>query len=310
MLAIFESILPIFLLVLFGQGLKRLRFIDQSVWPGLENLGYYVLFPALLFLTLAEADFSRIEAGKLSATALIAVFALAAALLAAKPALSARGVSDASFTSVFQASTRWNGFIALAVARAIAGETGLAVVALIMAVIIVPINLFNVMVLVRWGQGSRSVSSFLIRIFTNPLILSCIAGIIMNALPFSLYPPLATAIDLVARSALGLGLMMVGAGLVIADALRPRLITVLAVFLKLLAFPVLMLAIAMVFGIDGTELTVLIICAAVPTAMNGYLLARQMGGDAPLYAAAATLQTAFSFFTIPLVLALANALGG
>lgn len=42
--------------------------------------------------------------------------------------------------------------------------------------------------------------------------------------------------------------------------------------------------------------------AAVPTAMNGYLLAKQMGGDAELYASVATIQTAASFLTIPLVL--------
>ncbi len=36
--------------------------------------------------------------------------------------------------------------------------------------------------------------------------------------------------------------------------------------------------------------------------MNGYLLAKQMGGDAELYAAVATVQTVVSFFTIPLVL--------
>ncbi len=42
--------------------------------------------------------------------------------------------------------------------------------------------------------------------------------------------------------------------------------------------------------------------------MNGYLLARQMGGDAPLYAAVATLQTAVSFITIPAVLAITTQL--
>lgn len=36
--------------------------------------------------------------------------------------------------------------------------------------------------------------------------------------------------------------------------------------------------------------------------MNGYLLARQLGGDAGFYAAVVTLQTAIAFFTIPLVL--------
>ena len=49
---------------------------------------------------------------------------------------------------------------------------------------------------------------------------------------------------------------------------------------------------------------------SVPTAMNGYVLAKQMGGDAPLYAAVATLQTVASFFTIPMVLAATAYLAG
>ncbi len=60
---IFESILPIFLIVLLGVVLRRTPFIDQSVWPGLETLGYYLFFPFLLFLTLAKADYSGIELG-------------------------------------------------------------------------------------------------------------------------------------------------------------------------------------------------------------------------------------------------------
>ena len=57
MLAIFESILPVFLLVVLGALLKRWRAIDRDMWGGLEQLGFYVLFPALLFVTLAEAEF-------------------------------------------------------------------------------------------------------------------------------------------------------------------------------------------------------------------------------------------------------------
>ncbi len=48
------------------------------------------------------------------------------------------------------------------------------------------------------------------------------------------------------------------------------------------------------------------ICAAVPTAMNGYVLARTMGGDAELYAATATVQTVLSFGSVPLVIWLAR----
>jgi len=44
--------------------------------------------------------------------------------------------------------------------------------------------------------------------------------------------------------------------------------------------------------------------------MNGYLLARQMGGDAPLYAAVTTVQTVASFLTIPAVMWAAGLVAG
>ena len=69
-----------------------------------------------------------------------------------------------------------------------------------------------------------------------------------------------------------------------------------------------MIGLALLFGISGQVLVLLGICGSVPTALNGYLLARQMGGDAPIYAAIATLQTAFSFLSIPAVIAAAEAL--
>ena len=73
MIPIFESILPIFLIVLLGIVLRRTPFIDQSVWPGLETLGYYLFFPALLFLTLAKADFSGLELGTVALVSFTAV---------------------------------------------------------------------------------------------------------------------------------------------------------------------------------------------------------------------------------------------
>jgi predicted permease len=310
MIPIFESILPIFLIVLLGVALKRAPFIDQSVWPGLETLGYYVLFPALLFLTLAQADYSSFELGTVAMVSLIAVMVMIALLLAVYPLARAHGISDASYSSVFQTSSRWNGFIALAIAEKLAGVEGLALVALVMAVIVIPLNLINVAMMVWFGTGTRSFGLLARRIIGNPLILGCLGGILVGALPFGIYPPMEQAIDLVARSALGLGLVMIGAGLMVTDALRPTPALILPVVLKLLVFPVIMIGLALGFGLGGETLIILALCAAVPTAMNGFVLARQMGGDAPLYAAVAMLQTIASFLTIPAVLWVAGQLAG
>ena len=310
MIPIFESILPIFLIVLLGVALRRAPFIDQSVWPGLETIGYYVLFPALLFLTLAKADFAGLELGTVAAVAMIAVSVMTALLIALHPLARARGMSDARFTSVFQTSTRWNSFIALAIAERLAGASGLTLVALVMAVIIIPVNLVNVAMLVWYGSGARDLRTLAKRIVGNPLVLSCLAGVGFSALHLGLYPPLEQAISLIARSSLGLGLVMVGAGLRLSDALRPGPAVIVPVGLKLVFFPVLMVGLALSFGLGGETLIILALCAAVPTAMNGYLLARQMGGDAPLYAAVTTVQTVAAFVTIPAVMWAAGLLAG
>lgn len=310
MIPIFESILPIFLIVLLGIALRRLPFIDQSVWPGLETLGYYLFFPFLLFLTLATADFSGIELGTVAIVSLLAVVVMAVLLIALHPLARARGMPDSSFTTLFQTSSRWNGFVALAIAEKLSGATGLALVALVMAVIIIPINFFNVIMLVWYGTGVRSMTALIKRIAGNPLILGCIAGIIVNSLEVDLYPPLELAVDLIARASLGLGLLLVGAGLKLADALRPGPAVLTPVALKLIVFPIIMVGLSVSFGLTGEALMVLALCAAVPTAMNGYILARQMGGDAPLYAAVATVQTVASFLTIPLVMWAAGLVAG
>ncbi len=311
MLAIFESILPVFLLIAAGNLLRRASVIEKTAWPGLEQLGYWFLYPTLLFSTILKADFSGLAIDAIMAALLGSVLAVCAFTYALFPILIRSGlVTHAQYSSVFQTSIRWNAFIALAVAQKIFPPEAMAVVALAMAIIILPINLASVYVVMQFADrhsGWRGVGR---NILINPLILSCLAGIVMRFMPFGLYEPLDEALDLVGRAALGMGLIAVGAGLRPEDLLRSDFALFVPVAIKLVLFPLLTMATAMAFGVSGIELGYLTLCASVPTAMNGYLLARQLGGDAPLYAAVVTLQTVVSFFSIPAMLALAQFVGG
>lgn len=302
MIIVFESILPIFLLVLLGAWLKRTTLVDQNLWLGLEQFGYYILFPALLFSTLAQADFSGMKADATAIATIGSVSLMSIFVLSLWPLFRNREVSGASFTSVFQTATRWNGFMALAIAQKLYGSIGLTLTALVMTLVIIPINLYNVGVLVWFGGGNRDFRRFFAKIVTNPLIVASVLGILFNVAGITAYGPVMTTIDMLASASLSLGLVMVGAGLRVSDALRPSGSALLAVFLKLIVMPVFMVGASFLLGIRGDALCVIALGAAVPTAMNGYLLAKQMGGDAELYAAVATVQTVVSFFTIPLVL--------
>jgi malonate transporter and related proteins len=300
---IFESILPIFLIVATGVFLRRLTIFDTGLWNGLEQLGFYVLFPCYLFTTLATADYASIDIGPVTLVYLGSILLLAALLLAAWPVFRARGVGAAQFTSVFQTATRWNGFVALAIAERIADKPGVTMVAFLMGAIIIPINFINIGLLIWFGGGKKDLLTVTRRLVTNPLVFSSLLGVLTAALGIGIYAPVMSTLDLLGRCALGLGLLIVGAGLHIGDVLKPRPVMLIPVILKLLAFPALVVAFGLIAGLSHTTVMLLGLSASVPTAMNGYLLAKQMGGDAPLYAAISTLQTVAAFITMPLVLA-------
>jgi predicted permease len=113
---------------------------------------------------------------------------------------------------------------------------------------------------------------------------------------------------MIGRGALGLALLTVGAGLRFGEAITSWLPIAAASILKLLVLPVVMAAMLHLFGVTGEAYAVALICAAVPTGSGAYVLARQMGGDAPMVANILTVQVIFAAVTIPLVLTLLGAI--
>ena len=104
------------------------------------------------------------------------------------------------------------------------------------------------------------------------------------------------------RSAIGL--LVTGAGLHLEGMFRPSIAASVAVFLKLVLMPVLAIALALWFGISGSSLVIVAVCSAVPASSSAYVMARQMGGDAPLLAQIITLQTILAAITMPIAIAL------
>ena len=81
---------------------------------------------------------------------------------------------------------------------------------------------------------------------------------------------------------------------------RPAGAAWLAVGLKLVVMPLVAIGLAGTFGVSGVPLAVVACCSAVPSASNGYILARQMGGDAPLLAQILVMQTVLAAVSMPL----------
>jgi hypothetical protein len=68
--------------------------------------------------------------------------------------------------------------------------------------------------------------------------------------------------------------------------------------------PLIAVSLARLFGVEGSDIAIAAIAASVPTASASYVLARQLGGNAPLMAEILTLQTLLAMLTMPMMIAL------
>ncbi|MDB5567904.1 MAG: Auxin Efflux Carrier [Tardiphaga sp.] len=306
MLTVFGALVPVFLLIVLGFVLRRMLLKQDVVWIGLEHLVYYVLFPALLIDTLSRANLPSVPIAGVGGALLLAVLVMSMLCMALRPLLvRLLGIDGPAFTSVFQGATRWQTFVALSVAGNLWGDLGITLASVAMVAMIPLLNILAVAVLAHYASPQRlSWPTLLLTIAKSPLIWACIVGLTINLLGIPVARPLHEFADALGRCSLAMGLLVVGAGLQLEGLRRPGAAAMLTVMLKLAVMPLIATALGMAFGLSGTSLAVVACCASVPSASNGYILARQMGGDAPLLAQILTLQTALAVLTMPVFITL------
>jgi predicted permease len=259
----------------------------------------------LLIQTLVKADLSKVPVAGVGGALLLSALAMSLLCLALRPALSRLDIDGPAFTSIFQGATRWQTYVALSVSANLYGDVGLALASVAMVAIIPLVNVFSVAVLAHYASPEKqSVRAIVMTVIRNPLIWACVIGLVINVIHLPLPKIWHEVADALGRSSLAIGLLVSGAGLQLKGLFRPSVSATLGVGFKLVLMPVLALVLADWFGLSGDSLAIVAICAAVPTSPSAYVLARQMGGDAPLLAQIITLQTILAAITMPIAIAL------
>ncbi len=290
-------LLPDFLLIVGGALLKRVRGFDAPVWSGIERLVYFVLFPALLFRSLALSPLALGEAGPMAAVALAFTFSGMALSALARPLFR---LEPTTFASCFQCGFRFNTYIALATASRIGGEAGIAAISLLVGVLVPVVNFAAVAMLARGGRGRIA-----LELARNPLVIACLLGFAWQLGGLPLPATVKRILDLLGSAALPLGLLAVGAGLKLTRATLPLPALIWWHGVKLIALPAIAYALAHAVGLSPLERQFSVAMAAVPTATSAYILATQMGGQGAPVALIISSGTVLAAMTLPLWLAAA-----
>lgn len=295
------ALAPVFGLIAVGFLLKLFVFRSEAFWDPLEKLTYYVLFPALLVVSMARARVSGPvilpTAGVLAAT----MFAVLLLLAVLRPALRMDGTA---FSSVVQGSVRFNTYVGLAAAATLYGNQGTTLLAIVLALMIPLSNVISVIALTRHAGAGASVKGTLVELATNPLILASLLGLIMSVTQTPMPPFLGPVLDSLGRASLALGLLAVGAGLSLGSLASGGMALALSIVLKLIVSPLIAYLGCRLAGLGSPATAVAVLFAALPPAPSAFILSRRLGGDHSLMAAIITVQTIFAAVTLPVILAL------
>ncbi len=301
MFSALSAILSVLLLTATGWFLRHRNLIARERWSGMEDLAYWVLFPAMILYNVGTSDFSVMPVAEISIAVLGTFTILAVICLALQPALKNRlQISGPRFTSIFQGVVRWNGFIAMAIAANSFGEEGVALIAIIMAIMIPAANLLCVFILsVYTGGLVPSPKTLAKELIKNPFIISVTAGGLINVSGGYIPEVIANYLTFLGSAALPIAVLCVGAALDLGALRRPGPALTTALLLRNMLAPAIAASFALALALDAISATIVVLVFSVPSAGASFVLAKKMGGDAKLMAEILTLQTVAAAITIP-----------
>ncbi|CEA09151.1 Membrane transport protein [Arthrobacter saudimassiliensis] len=275
MLGVLTGFAVVWIIIGVGYAVGRLQVLGPGAQQVLSRLAFFVASPALLLVTLSDADLHQ-------------VFSL--------PLLVAAG-SAVSTAGLYLLATRWwlrrplpellvGGMSASLVNAANLGLP-IAVYVLGDAALIAPVLIFQLaaytptfLLLMDATGGARgpSVRAVAAQVGRNPIIIGTLIGLLLSATGTTLPAIVHEPISLIGGAAVPAMLLAFGISLVgsrpLEKAAGRRADVLLASAFKLLVQPALAFLLARwVLGLDGHLLFTVVVCAALPTAQNMFVMA-------------------------------------
>lgn len=291
MAILISAILPIALVALVGFGVGRTFEIDLQT---LARLSIYALLPALVLKSLAETALA-LE----SAIALLTAFILNTALLYVLAIGLGHGLkfsSDERKSLIATTLFANVGNMGLPFVLFSLGEAGLerAVVYLVGSSLMTA----SVFPIVLKGAGIRSGVRYTLGL---PVFWATVTGLALQLADAAMPQAIERGITLLSGGAIPLALLTLGIQLSRTKFVFGRY-ELFGAGLRLLVSPLFAYSIGRLLGLEGLNLQVLVLQAAMPVAVNSLIWITELGGDRVRVARTIVLSTLLSFVSLPLVL--------
>lgn len=291
-----NAVVPFLVYISLGVFVKRVGLVDEGFMGRLNQVVFRVFFPFLMFNNMYQInpDFVLnvrvlvLGTGLLMGQILV-LFLVVPRIIRGNPQ---RGV-------VIQAIYRSNFVLfAIPLTENVFGEGSTTLASMMVAIIIPIYNVVAVFVLEYFRGGKMRLPVVLKNVCTNPLILGALTGLAFFLLRIHLPVCLEKPIAQFGGMTTPLALFVLGGTLHFSRIRGNAKYLVPALGLKMVLFPVAVLALGLWAGFTPVERFVLFTMFATPVAASSYPMAQNMGGDGELAGEFVVVSTVASIFTI------------
>jgi malonate transporter and related proteins len=302
---VLNSILPVFAVIALGSFLKRSALIDENFVRVSDRLVYYIFLPLLLFWKIGKPVEAVTVDWRFIAGALLAIFTVFVLSLIIVKLLK---MPDRAFGSFSQSCYRFNSYIGIAVIVTALGENGVKEFGVLIGFAVPFINVLAVSSMIRYsGQNDSEGQRWLFlfkSVVANPLIISCLLGILYSNLGIPFPILVERLLDLTSAMSLPLALISVGGSLTFSKFRGHFAYSLIAAFCKLVVLPAIGYLFLKQLHIAETAFTVAMIYFALPTSPQNHILSALLDSDPDLATSAVVLSTMLSIVSLSVILIL------
>ncbi len=300
-MAALEQVFVLFLLIVVGYVIKKMKIITNDMNRDVGNLVLYVTLPAFL-ITAMNFSFSPElleQSGKLI-TISFGVYALAIGISYLAPkvlGIKGRAKDIYQFVIVFANV----GFMGYPVTKTIFGDIGVFYA----AIYNLPFNLlvWTIGIYFLTRRNEEGNNSFNLKSFLNPGLVAITTGFLLFLfsveLPYFICKPLSMLGDATTP------LSMIFIGSMLADVKATEIFSDRKAFMlsvvRLLILPFIVMIILKGLGLGYYLVGIPVIITAMPAATNAAIMASKFGSDYHFASKVIFISTLISIFTIPIV---------
>ncbi|MBL7106933.1 MAG: AEC family transporter [Phycisphaerae bacterium] len=310
-MAIFNTIIPVFVVIGLGFVLTRRGFFSGEFATGLNKLVYWVGLPCLLFYNVAVSEFDYDIAGR---TFLGVLGGAAASLVVGYLFVFFSGMKFEGAGTFAQGTFRGNlMYIGLPVlAYSLGGGQGVLdartgmIVAFVFALTVPIYNVVSVFALLlsRHSFNRGAVKRMFIELLRNPLIIACVLGVVWGYLFGAMPAAMSRSLEAIGQMALPLALLCIGAILAAEHIGGQIFYSVVSSIIKVGVCPLAAYAAGRWVGLGVDEMRIVMVFSACPTAVASSVLVDQIGGDRRMSAGIVVISTLMSIISLSVVVSI------